>query len=100
MSDDCHSSDAMSATYKVLIESDGLLSSFSYQNSHFQSVVIATRPPGQKSYVLTVLFMVGQAMVISPNCGLYKLQDRAGHDIAYKTISAEENSWRYFRNIA
>ncbi|KAK9247930.1 hypothetical protein V1506DRAFT_398145 [Lipomyces tetrasporus] len=58
-------SDALSATYKVLIESDGLLSSYSYQNSlHYQSVAIATPNPQHKNLMpyITVLFMAGQAM--------------------------------------
>ncbi|KAJ8096768.1 hypothetical protein POJ06DRAFT_263358, partial [Lipomyces tetrasporus] len=58
-------SDALSATYKVLIESDGLLSSYSYQNSlHYQSVAIATPNPHHKTLLpyITVLFMAGQAM--------------------------------------
>ncbi|KAK9358038.1 hypothetical protein V1504DRAFT_462390 [Lipomyces starkeyi] len=57
--------DALRATYKVLIEGDGLLSSYSYQSSpHFQSVAIATGNPRQNNYELygTVLLMAGQAM--------------------------------------
>ncbi|KAK9388466.1 hypothetical protein V1515DRAFT_614521 [Lipomyces mesembrius] len=42
-------SDALRDTYKVLIESDDSLSSYSYQNSrHFYSVAIASRTPAQK----------------------------------------------------
>ncbi|KAK9233949.1 hypothetical protein V1525DRAFT_414731 [Lipomyces kononenkoae] len=58
-------SDALRDTYKVFIESDGLLSSYSYQNSaHFQSVAIAAGNPQQKKSLLytTVLFMAGQVM--------------------------------------
>ncbi|KAK9344089.1 hypothetical protein V1522DRAFT_191494 [Lipomyces starkeyi] len=58
-------SDVLRATYKVLIEGDGLLSSYSYQNSpHYQSVAIATGNPRQKNYGLyvTVLFMAALAM--------------------------------------
>ncbi|KAK9326838.1 hypothetical protein V1520DRAFT_350379 [Lipomyces starkeyi] len=57
-------SDALRATYKVLIEGDGLLSSYSYQNSpHYQSAAIATGNPRQKNYGLygTVLFMAALA---------------------------------------
>ncbi|KAK9350626.1 hypothetical protein V1523DRAFT_419210 [Lipomyces doorenjongii] len=56
-------SDALRATYKVLIESDDPLSSYSYQSSpHFRSAAIASRTPGQKKLWLftTVLFMTGQ----------------------------------------
>ncbi|KAK9482207.1 hypothetical protein V1527DRAFT_477137 [Lipomyces starkeyi] len=58
-------SDALRATYKVSIEGDGLLSSYSYQNSpYFQSIAIATGNPWQNNYGLyvTVLFMAGHAM--------------------------------------
>ncbi|KAK9489183.1 hypothetical protein V1508DRAFT_407227 [Lipomyces doorenjongii] len=56
-------SDALRATYKVLIESDDPLSSYSYQSSpHFRSAAIDSRTPGQKKLWLftTVLFMAGQ----------------------------------------
>ncbi|KAK9372642.1 uncharacterized protein V1513DRAFT_481087 [Lipomyces chichibuensis] len=57
-------SDALSATYKFSIESDGLLSSYSYQKlPPFQYVVIAT-PPTQTKYMIKnviVLFAAVQA---------------------------------------
>ncbi|KAK9243546.1 hypothetical protein V1506DRAFT_544153 [Lipomyces tetrasporus] len=49
----CLLSDALSSKYQVSINSDSLLSSFSYQNSpYFASLLTGTRTPGQKKKVL------------------------------------------------
>ncbi|KAK9321083.1 hypothetical protein V1517DRAFT_327405 [Lipomyces orientalis] len=50
---ECLLSDALSSKYQVSINSDSLLSSFSYQNSpYIASLLIGTRTPGQKKMVL------------------------------------------------
>ncbi|KAK9243181.1 hypothetical protein V1506DRAFT_568578 [Lipomyces tetrasporus] len=65
-------SDALSAKYKVSITTDSLVSSHSYQNSPYDpSVLIRTRPPGQKRTVpygwaliiLNYAMIGGQAVV-------------------------------------
>ncbi|KAK9333033.1 hypothetical protein V1520DRAFT_333327, partial [Lipomyces starkeyi] len=69
-------SDALCTKYKVLIDSDGLLSAYSYENSpYIQSVVIGTRTRGQKriaifgSALLMVLSLFGLLVMISYDAG-------------------------------
>ncbi|KAK9376448.1 uncharacterized protein V1513DRAFT_438688 [Lipomyces chichibuensis] len=75
---------AVSTTYKVLIESDGLLSSYSYQNSpHFQHVTIATPRPHTKYAIYTVvLFMAGQVMRLLAQIVSYDELDNRAFRIA------------------
>ncbi|KAK9358039.1 hypothetical protein V1504DRAFT_494109 [Lipomyces starkeyi] len=51
-------SDALSAKYKVLINSGGLLSAYSYENSQYIQSVVATRTRGQKRLAIFVSAML------------------------------------------